>query len=266
MGERIPYEVIAVRYATQTGTKQRWYYRYPTYGEPDSPSDLDYFFWVIRGGGRTILFDTGFAEAVGARRGITRFAGPREALWRVGIDPATVSTIVLSHYHYDHIGNVRHFPDAELVVDETEHDFWRSTYGRRRPLSVSVETDDIAVIEQAVREERVSFVGEHHTVADGVEGLRLPGHTPGQQILSVTTPGGVVVLAADAAHLYEELDRDRPFSIFTDLVGMYRTYDALRDLAERKDHILVPGHDPEVMRRFRALPGESAGWGVHIGL
>ena len=42
------YEVIAVRYGTRTGAKSEIYLNYPTYGEPDEPLGMDYYFWVAR--------------------------------------------------------------------------------------------------------------------------------------------------------------------------------------------------------------------------
>ena len=58
------------------------------------------------------------------------------------------------------------------------------------------------------------------------------------------------MLASDALHFYEEVERDRPFAIVADLPGMYRAYDVLADLASQPDTWLVAGHDPLVRTRF----------------
>jgi glyoxylase-like metal-dependent hydrolase (beta-lactamase superfamily II) len=61
--------------------------------------------------------------------------------------------------------------------------------------------------------------------------------------------GGPVILASDAVHYYEELERDRPFSIVASLADMYATYDQIRELAEAGARV-VAGHDPLVADRF----------------
>ena len=65
------YEVAALRYGTRETRKSECYYRWDSYGEPDAPIGMDYFFWVLRNGGETIVVDTGFHPDVGARRGRT---------------------------------------------------------------------------------------------------------------------------------------------------------------------------------------------------
>jgi len=65
-----------------------------------------------------------------------------------------------------------------------------------------------------------------------------------------TRDGGTVVLASDALHFYEEVERDRPFAILADLPAMYRAYDTLAQLATQPGTSLVAGHDPLVRTRF----------------
>ena len=68
------------------------------------------------------------------------------------------------------------------------------------------------------------------------------------------TATGAVVLASDAVHFYEEVERDRPFAIVADLPAMYRAYDLLAGLAAQPGTRLVAGHDPQVRTRFARHP------------
>jgi hypothetical protein len=72
-----------------------------------------------------------------------------------------------------------------------------------------------------------------------------------------------VVLASDAAHFYEELERDRPFGVLADLAEMYEGYDTLRELAGAHGHI-VPGHDAAVMTRYPHVEGPAGEFAVEI--
>jgi glyoxylase-like metal-dependent hydrolase (beta-lactamase superfamily II) len=238
-------EVLAVRYGTRTARRSEVYLHFDAYGEPDAEQVMDYYFWVVRSdGGGVTLIDCGFNAASGGRRHRTMLCPPPEALRRLGIEPATVSTLVVTHAHYDHIGNLRDFPGARIVMSRREFDFWTGPLGGRPLFAVSAEADDVAALRAAHGDGRVELVDGAATLPGGLELIEVGGHTPGQLIVRV----GDVVVASDALHYYEELDRDWPFVHVADLPAMYATFDRLRELGGT--HRLVAGHDPDVMRRF----------------
>ena len=72
--------------------------------------------------------------------------------------------------------------------------------------------------------------------------------------------GGTVVLASDALHFYEEVERDRPFAILADLPAMYRAYDTLAQLASPAGHrTWSPGTTRRSATASPATPGAAAG-------
>src|SRR5690242_10351758 len=83
-----------------------------------APYPLDYFIWLLRSEGRTILVDTGFDEVEGARRNRAIFRQPREGLAMLGIDAGQIEEVILTHLHYDHAGTVGHFPRARFHLQE----------------------------------------------------------------------------------------------------------------------------------------------------
>jgi glyoxylase-like metal-dependent hydrolase (beta-lactamase superfamily II) len=252
-------QVLAVKYGHRVTTRAESYLNFHLYGEPDADLDIDYYFWVIRDGG-VVLVDTGFAPEAGDRRRRAHYATPAEALPELGIDPDDVSTIVITHAHWDHTGNVRQFPRAQLVMTEAEYTFWTSSLAARAQFAAHCEPAEIALLRQARAEGRLTLFTGQHTVAPGIELTEVGGHTPGQLIASVTTQdGGTVVLASDALHFYEEVERDRPFSVLADLPGMYRAYDTLAQLATQPRTHLVAGHDPLVRARFTRHAKETSG-------
>jgi glyoxylase-like metal-dependent hydrolase (beta-lactamase superfamily II) len=185
-----------------------------------------------------VLVDTGFDPAVAARRGRTCLCPPLEALARLGVDG--VERVVITHFHYDHVGNVRAFPEAELLVPARELEFW--TGPGAAEFGGHVEAAEIAWLARA---RATTFAGGDE-VAPGVTALALPGHTPGQVGLLVESADGPIVLASDAVHFYEELERRRPFWVFTDLEEMRASYDVLEAVCEQTGAVMVPGHDPLV--------------------
>jgi len=256
--------VVAVRYATRAASKSTFFLRYHSYGEPDAPQSLDYYFWVVGEGPDALVVDTGFHVAAGARRGRTCLCPPLEALARLGVDPASVSRLLLTHFHYDHVGNVDAFPAAELLVPERELRFWTGPMASRAQFAEVVEPAEIARIAEAHGTGRARTLGARTDVAPGVTAIDVGGHSPGQQVVVVETDRGPVVLASDAVHLYEEFERDRPFEIVADLADMYRAYDVIRELCRQPGAVMVPGHDPEVMRRFPPVDGPAGEIAVRI--
>ena len=105
------YRIYAVRYAHRTCTSSEAFY-----GDHDgSPMGMDYFVWALANGTHAVVVDLGFTEAVGSRRGRQFLRCPSRGLAEIGIDCAQVEHVVLSHFHYDHVGNYALFPRATVM-------------------------------------------------------------------------------------------------------------------------------------------------------
>jgi len=247
------HEVFAVRYGTRTMLRSEAFHRYSVYDEPDAPLTIDYFFWVLRSGTGVTLLDCGFAPDAGARRGRTLLVDPLDALADLGIAAGAVNEVIVSHCHYDHIGNLDRFPEATIVVERAELDFWTGPLASRAQFAEPSEPAEIAYLARAAAEGRVRLLDGGGTVAPGIELLAVGGHCPGQLVALVGPPGRRLVLASDALHFYEEMERDRPFAIFSDLPATYLAYETLRRL-EADGGRIVAGHDPDVAARFGAAP------------
>jgi glyoxylase-like metal-dependent hydrolase (beta-lactamase superfamily II) len=261
----VPREVLAVRYGSRVTRKAESFHNYHIYGEPDEALGVDYYFWVIRdsagqdSAGPVTLVDTGFAPEAGRRRGRDQWFTPADALPLLGIAPEAVTTVVITHAHWDHTGNLDQFPGAEIVMSQAEYDFWTSAVARRRHFALHSEAAEIELLTQARAAGRLTLTtGQSTRLASGIELVEVGGHTPGELIISVDDGAGTVILASDALHHYEEIDQDRPYAVLADLPAMYRAYDLLAELAARPGARLVAGHDPEVRARFAAHPAHPA--------
>lgn len=259
------YEVLAVRYATRTTRAAEVYLNFHTYGDSDYELVMDYFFWVIRSKTRTVVVDTGFTPEVGEPRGRSMTCPVPDGLTRLGIDPASVDTVIVTHGHYDHTGNVSLFKNATVVMSAVEMDFWSGPLARRFQFAHSVEFSDIAVLQRLEDDRKLVRMAGTKEIAPGITAIEVGGHTPGQLIVTVDGEDGPVLLASDAVHYYDEVDLDRPFLMVADLPRMYEAFDAVSKIAGSPGAKFVAGHDPLVLDRFEALDGADPGFGVRVG-
>lgn len=256
--------VIAARYAMLETTLGEAYYRWEFYGEPDGPARLDYFFWLLQSPSEAILVDTGFHPDAGARRGRTTLIEPATAMERLGVNPDTVKRILVTHLHWDHTGNLDVLPDAELLVPQVELDFWLSPMGRRGQFTGPSEPAELDYVRAAQDAGRVTALVGGEEIAPGVRVVHVGGHTPGQMVVAVLGDDAPpIVLASDAVHFYEELEHERPFAIIANLAEMYEGYDTVRALTGAAGH-MVPGHDPEVMKRYPRVDRHVGDFAVRI--
>jgi glyoxylase-like metal-dependent hydrolase (beta-lactamase superfamily II) len=248
------YELYGVKFAENpAGT--RGHYFYGRAGEPhDAPAPIDYNVFVIRGEDGDIVVDAGFtAETAQTALPRPHFENPSEAVRRVGVDPEQVKTLVLTHIHIDHTGDLAAFPNAEIVLQEAEMAYWTGRPGSRQEISRHVLPRDVATLVELNFAGRIRWVRGDTLLADGLSLHLVAGHTPGSQAVRVRTADGWFVLAGDAAHYYEEVHEHHPFAVFADLPGMYDSFERLVELAGGDVDRVVPGHDPLMFNRFAAV-------------
>jgi glyoxylase-like metal-dependent hydrolase (beta-lactamase superfamily II) len=242
------YEVYAIRYARHDRRAAENFLG----GDPhDAPMPLDYFVWAIIGGGKTYIIDTGFGVEQAQLRRRELLRSPAEGLAAIGIDPAKVEDVIITHMHYDHAGGLDLFPNATFHLQDREMAFCTGRSMCHRAFSHSMAVDDVLGMVRRVFAGRVRFHDGAEELVPGLSVHFIGGHTMGLQCVRVMTRRGAVVLASDAAHLYAHLDECRAYPVVYNVAEMLEGHATLRRLASSRHHI-VPGHDPLVAKLYPA--------------
>jgi len=165
---------------------------------------------------------------------------PANALRDAGVNPTDVEFVLLSHLHWDHAGNCDLFPEARVLVQQSElryaiapGRFFRKSFlsplgGWGRPPFLVPGLD---VVDGSTQ------------IAAGLSVVPVPGHTPGSQAVVVDTTLGRFLIAGDALCTYENIEADLPPGFHTDVDASMSSMDLMRSMA---DHVL-PSHDYAVL-------------------
>jgi glyoxylase-like metal-dependent hydrolase (beta-lactamase superfamily II) len=240
------YQLFAIRYATREARRSDHFIG----GDPhDGPMPMDYFVWAVVGSSRVFLVDTGFTAETAARRKRQFLRCPIESLREIGLEPDSITDVVLTHLHYDHVGNFHKLPNARFHLQEREMAFATGRHMRYPFFGHGFELEDVLGMVRLNFRRRVEFYDGDGELAPGVTLHLAPGHTAGLQVVRVHTRRGNVVLASDSSHFYENFQSNRPFVAAVDLGAVLDSFRKVERLAESRRHI-VPGHDPLVMRRY----------------
>ena len=263
------YRVFALRYGSNQRRQraENIIFRGPG-DDHDVPMPMDFFVWAIvgpdgpgpdrAGRGGTVLVDTGSGPRTMNARGHDHLRSPASALATLGVGAGDVTDVITTHMHWDHAGNVRDFPDARLHVQRAEmaHATGPSMCSGflRRPYDAEQLSEWLAELYRG----RVTFHQGEEGIAPGISVHHVGGHTPGMQVVRVSTARGRVVLASDAMHYYENLAAENPFPVLVSAIDYIEALRTVTRLADGPDHV-IPGHDPRVLTRYPAAHPDLAG-------
>jgi glyoxylase-like metal-dependent hydrolase (beta-lactamase superfamily II) len=242
------YEIFALRYGHMVRKPGDMFISGDAH---ESPGEMDYFVWLIRGsGGVNILVDTGFNAVSGAKRKRTLLRPVDQCLSDMGVSCDDISDVVITHMHYDHAGNIPLFPKARLHIQDREMSFATGRFMCHAMMNHPFDVDDVCCMVHRVFGGNVKFHDGHTTLRPGITLHHVGGHADGLMALRVWTQRGWVVLAADVTHYYTNLIKRDPFPAIFNLGQMFEGYDRLLEMSGGTLQRVVPGHDPLVMKIY----------------
>jgi glyoxylase-like metal-dependent hydrolase (beta-lactamase superfamily II) len=230
-----------------------------------------------------ILFDTGYGQplvkaahwAARLYRAILPFTLSADDavsyhLWSLGLGPSDIATIILSHFHPDHIGSLKEMPAVPILHSQAGLTALAKYSGFQRAHAAffpELLPDDFPGRARAIEglpkveldETWQPFTEAFDVIGDGsVLAIDLPGHAIGQYGLLCRRPGGKwVFLIADAAwtrrNITELAPPGWPAGVLIGDAGAFRaTLHKLHEFQKRRPEVpLIPSHCDESIEAFR---------------
>jgi glyoxylase-like metal-dependent hydrolase (beta-lactamase superfamily II) len=192
-------------------------------GSPDGSVFIPVNNFLIRRAEKTILIDAGAGNTMQPTLGKLP-----DNLRAAGVEPAAITHIVITHLHPDHANGLvddsgkPHYPNAEIVVHETEVEFWT------RP-DLANDDDRVKGNRARTRLNLKPYLDRIRRVRDGEEfsgftPVRAPGHTPGHTCWLLAAAGGGFMAFGDVVH-FSAIQISHPETAVT--------YDLDKDLAAK---------------------------------
>lgn len=199
--------------------------------------------YLVNTGDRLVLIDAGTGPGQAFGPDLGRLL---RNLAAAGVEPAAVDAVLLTHLHPDHIGwlapgGQAAFPNAELVVPDTEYAFWTDEgIASRAPAEAKPFFDaaGAAVKPYAARTRRIQS-GE---AVPGITPVAAPGHTPGHTAYRIASGSEQLLVWGDVVHVaafqFERPDWGIAFD--SDMAQAAQTRRRMFDMAV-SDRLLVAG-------------------------
>jgi N-acyl homoserine lactone hydrolase len=190
------------------------------------------------------------------RLGVREWVQPEDEigpqLERLGIAPADVARVVLTHLHTDHAGGLDHFPDSEVLVSRTELETASGLRGRiggypnnRWPDGFDPTAIDLPQVPYGPFSESMTL-----TEAGDVTIVPLPGHTRGQIGVVVEDGDRAILLAGDSSYTEELMVRGVVDGPAPDDKAAHLTHHRIRELAAATPTVYLVAHDPDTAARL----------------
>ena len=207
--------------------------------------------YLIRHAKGLLLWDTGVPDAVAtmpdgmvvANGAITyrRSKTLAAQLAELGVKPADVTYVALSHTHGDHVGNIALFPSSTVLLQGGEYDWVMTT--PNKPAFAATQTI-------------TKLAGDHDVFGDGsVTIISTPGHTPGHQSLLVRLPKtGAIVLSGDAVHFQDNWVHKRVPAMNANRDQTLASLERIAAILQERKAQLWIGHDKAQSEGLRYAP------------
>ena len=207
-------------------------------GTDDTLTDFPVIAFYLEGFGHKILIDAGGSAPDGKRwMPYTRTAeqAPAAALYRIGVNPDKIDSIIFTHLQWDHAGSIGLFKNARFFAQQAEIDVVKN----------GVEPGyEYAIVQNTVFQ---AIDHDHQIFLPGISTILSPGHSYGSQCIVVNTEPTPLIFCGDLFPLYENISSMKPNGNHYDEEVIKKSMEKIIQTG----YTIVPGHDFAVFDYFQ---------------
>lgn len=168
-------------------------------------------------------------------------------LRKEGVEPDGIDTVILTHLHWDHGYGVYKLPKAKVYIQRDELQYAIAPFTIHRGAYELNDTGKPPYFFKYFHQ--IKAVDGDKKLFEGIELIKLPGHSPGSQGVLVQGRNGRYLITGDLYYNRENYDEDIPTGVFTSLYDYYASFEKVKSLGD--DITLLFGHDYNVFNLFK---------------
>jgi N-acyl homoserine lactone hydrolase len=243
---------------------------------------MPFSYLVLKGEGHVAMVDVGmdpgqddYARELAQKDNVQDWQPPEKVLAKIGLMPADVDTVFLTHAHYDHMGNLGAFPKAQFYIQKREYQDWMGALSlpeRYKNVLMAINPQDLANAKKLVESGRMTLIdGAQENVLPGIH-LRpaYDGHTYASQMVIIENqdPSGTWVYCGDLAYTRTNLTGIDGSGIYIPVgiaVGTHynimKSYDEMLEIVGKKLDYIIIGHESD---SWELYPSWQTKDGLHV--
>lgn len=173
-------------------------------------------------------------------------------LAKCGVAPDDIKTVIISHFHMDHAGNLNLFPHADIYAPKA--DFLNGMASVHSCTDTSKHGAYIkADMDFPVKQ--YHLVEEDMELASGIELINLPGHAPGLLGLVLHLESGTYILPQDCLYTSEIYGPPaKPSGLFYDSLAFFKSIEKVRKLEKKYNAKVIFAHDNDFFQTLKLAP------------
>lgn len=197
--------------------------------------DFSFFYYMAETNGKYILFDTGFRDKkLAGDMGVTLLPVEQE-LEEIFDGSQEISTVIITHSHWDHINNLDCYPKAEVIMARAAYDMAMDS--------------GIPEVKERLQKGDVCLVDTECWIENQFRMEVIGGHTPDSSVVFFENEGSRYVITGDECYQCANVENNIPIGI---------CYDADKNASfvercHREKWTPLPFHDGAVLKRYQRL-------------
>lgn len=206
---------------------------------------LYYGHFFVRSGGKTIMVDTGMGPGPHVSRGNAK-GDLLNQLASQGVKPDDIDIVMHTHLHADHVGwNITRdvnkisptFPKARYLAPRVDWEHF--TQADILESSPQMAESVLPLVDLGL----LDLIEDEHRITDEITTLSTPGHTPGHQVVLISSQGEKAMIVGDALHSKVQVQEPTWCAgVDTDKGDSHNSRETLLNMSENDGYTIAAGH------------------------